>query len=125
MRACWILFVLIAWGAHAQRSTTSETTLNKGHVDSARLVQVHGTVTDSLTGKPVYASLVEHYDLSGKRWAVTTVNSDGRYAIFVPTGLPFEIRVTKENGYVDLHHRAAAIPAGTEQFELDLVLRPK
>ena len=35
---------------------------------SKAMVQVNGSVTDSITGKPVYEATVEHYDIHGKRW---------------------------------------------------------
>jgi hypothetical protein len=88
-------------------------------------VQLFGAVTDAVTGKPVYECLVEHYDVAGKRWAVTTVNSDGLYAIFIPTGEQFELRVTRENGYEPLSVRHKAIKRGTKTFELPLQLTPK
>lgn len=88
-------------------------------------VQVFGTVVDSITGKPVYACTVEHHDLDGKRWSLTSVNSDGRYAMFVPADEPFELWVVRENGYKELHQRFAAVPAGTATFEADLRLAPK
>ncbi len=62
-------------------------------------IQVFGTVIDSTTGKPVLEVTVEQYDLDGKRWSLTVSNSDGNYALFVPTNAVFELRVVKENGY--------------------------
>jgi hypothetical protein len=97
----------------------------QGHAQSAERIQVFGTVTDAATGKPVYECLVEHYDLSGKRWSVTTVNSDGRYAMFIPADTPFELRVIRENGYQELDQRMAAIKAGTGTFRKDLKLIAK
>lgn len=89
----------------------------------AERVQVHGTVTDAVTGRPVYECLVEHYDLQDKRWSVTMVNSEGRYALFVPAGQPFRLRVTRENGYAPLDKAIPALPAG-RAFEQALRLRP-
>lgn len=77
------------------------------------LVQVSGMVTDSATGRPVYDCLVEHYDLAGKRWAVITTNTEGRYAAFVPAGTSFELRIVDENGYAPLLQRVEAIAPGT------------
>lgn len=88
-------------------------------------VQVFGTVTDAVTGKPVYECLVEHYDAAGKRWSVTTVNSEGNYSLFLPTGEPFELRVTRENGYEELRQRNKAVRKGTKTFEMPLKLKPK
>lgn len=98
------------------------------HIKPARpdsLVQVYGTVTDATTGRPVYDCTVEHYDVKGKRWSLTQVNSDGIYALFIPTGTPFELRVERENGYADLSRRIEAVPKGTRTFEADLQLTPK
>ncbi|MFT3886109.1 MAG: hypothetical protein QM724_11990 [Flavobacteriales bacterium] len=88
-------------------------------------VQVYGSVTDVLTGKPVYECLVEHYDMAGKRWSVTTVNSEGLYSLFIPAGEPFELRVTRENGYQELCQRNKAVRKGSKTFELPLKLTPK
>jgi hypothetical protein len=119
MRACLLLFLFpIAIGVHAQRPVMQE----KGDDAATERVQVFGTVTDSATGKPVYECMVEHYDLAGKRWSVTTVNSDGRYSLFIPTGYPFELRITRENGYREMRKRMEAVPKGTKQFLLDLQL---
>lgn len=96
-----------------------------GQEKAKERVQVFGSVTDAVTGKPVYECLVEHYDVAGKRWAVTTVNSDGQYALFLPVGQPFELRVTRENGYEPLSVRHKAIKPGTATFELPLKLQPK
>lgn len=86
-------------------------------------VQVHGTVTDSLSGKVAYTT-VEHYDMTGKRWALTEVNGDGRYALFVPAGEPFELRVTPLPGQLELRRAMPAIAHGTRTFRLDLRLQP-
>lgn len=88
-------------------------------------VQLFGTVTDSITGKPVYDCLVEYYDMAGERLSISSVNSDGQYAMYVPAHLPFELRIERENGYRDLRTSAPQIPEGTGQFRLDLVLHPK
>lgn len=121
MRAQLLAFLfLIAFGLHAQIPTAQ----TKGDDANVERVQVFGTLTDSITGKPVYECMIEHYDLTGKRWSVTTVNADGRYALFIPTGVPFELRVTQENGYLEMSHKEKAVPAGTKQLEVDLKLRP-
>ncbi len=88
-------------------------------------VQVFGTVLGKDTGKPVYDCTVEHHDLTGKRWSLTMVNSDGRYSMFIPPNEPFELWVVRENGYAELRERLDPIPAGTPTFEADLSLRPK
>ena len=121
MRAQLLAFLFpIAIGLHAQQPTAQ----TKGDDAKVERVQVFGTLTDSITGKPVYECMVEHYDLTGKRWSVTTVNADGRYALFIPTGVPFELRVTKENGYLEMSHREKAVPPGTKQIRVDLKLQP-
>lgn len=114
-----LLFVT-ALGSHAQTPAAQ----TKGDDAKVERVQVFGSLTDSITGKPVYECMVEHYDLSGKRWSVTTVNADGNYALFIPTGVPFVLRVTQENGYLSMSHREQAVPPGTKQIRVDLKLRP-
>ena len=121
MRA-WLsaLSLFLACGLHAQ----------KPHLDippasSVDRVQVFGMVTDSLTGKPVYDCLVAYYDLEGNRRSVSSVNSDGQYAMFIPAHIPFELRIEREDGYVNLGKRAPEIPKGIKQFRFDLVLSPK
>ena len=121
MRA-WLpfLFLLLCGASYAQRP----------HLDvppqgSSDRVQVFGTVTDSITGKPVYDCLVEYYDMAGERLSISSVNSDGRYAMYIPALVPFELRIERENGYADLRVRAPEIPEGMDQFRLDLVLMPK
>ncbi|MBS1581879.1 MAG: carboxypeptidase regulatory-like domain-containing protein [Bacteroidetes bacterium] len=118
MRALIIPVLLASLGASAQQKPTAPPPPEKR-------VQVFGSVTDAVSGKPVYECLVEHYDLQGKRWSVTTVNSDGRYALFLPTGVPFELRVTRENGYAELDQRVEAIAPGTRTYEQPLRLSPK
>ena len=121
MRAQLLAFLFpITIGLHAQKPIAQ----TKGDDAKVERVQVYGTLTDSITGKPVYECMVEHYDLSGKRWSVTTVNADGRYALFIPTGVPFELRVTQENGYLEMSHREKAVPPGTKQMRVDLKLKP-
>lgn len=88
-------------------------------------VQLFGYVTDSLTGKPVYDCLVEYYGRDGQRRSISSVNSDGRYAMFIPARTPFELRVEKENGYFNFQRRVLPIAEGTSQLRMDLVLRPK
>lgn len=88
-------------------------------------VQVTGVVTDARTGKPVYYCLVEHYDLAGKRWSLTTVNSEGRYAMFVPAGEPFELRIVDENGYEPLAQHCRAAPPNAVSYRKDLKLVPR
>lgn len=93
----------------------------KGSPDRVQLV---GTVTDSLTGKPVYDCLVAYYGVDGQRRSISSVNSDGLYSMFIPAHEPFELRVEKEDGYRDLHKAIPAIAEGKAELRLDLVLRP-
>ncbi len=86
-------------------------------------VQVHGTVTDSLSGRPVFTT-VEHYDLQGKRWALTEVNGDGHYALFVPAGQAFELRVVPLPGQQELRRCVQPLDSAARTFRLDLRLRP-
>ncbi len=115
-----VLFLFLASGLHAQKPQ-----LAVPPDSSADRVQVFGTVTDSLTGKPIYDCLVAYYDLEGTRRSVSSVNSDGQYAMFLPAHIPFELRIEREDGYKDLGKRAPAIPKGMKQFRFDLVMRPK
>lgn len=89
------------------------------------LVQVYGQVDDSLTGKPVYECLVGYYGRDGVRHGITPVNSDGRYSLFVPAGIPFQLGVEQENGYHDLRMAMPAITPGADATRQDLRLRPK
>lgn len=93
------------------------------HAQEKPRVQVYGTVTDSLSGRPVYTT-IEHYDLAGERWALTETNSEGRYALFVPAEVPFELRVVPLPGRSELRHTLPALPASARTFRLDLRLRP-
>jgi hypothetical protein len=88
-------------------------------------VQVHGLVTDSLTGKPVYDCLVGYYTMDGKRQAINPVNSDGRYALFVPPDTPFELRIEQENGYLERRLPLLALPPGSGPLRQDIRLQPK
>lgn len=99
--------------------------VNASPAQSAGRVQVFGSVIGKDTGKPVYDCTVEHHDSTGKRWSFTMVNSDGRYAMFIPTGVAFELWVVRENGYKEFRERFGPIPAGTATFEADLSLEPK
>jgi hypothetical protein len=99
--------------------------LNVPPKGSPKRVQLFGLVTDSLTGKPVYDCLVEYYGRDGQRRSISSVNSDGRYAMFIPANEPFELRVEKENGYVNFQRRVPPVPEGTAQLRMDLVLHPK
>ncbi|MBX2982745.1 MAG: hypothetical protein KF843_08735 [Flavobacteriales bacterium] len=114
------LFLLLCGASQAQRPH-----LEVPPQGSPDRVQLFGTVTDSITGKPVYDCLVEYYDMAGERLSISSVNSDGQYAMYVPAHLPFELRIERENGYRDLRTSAPQIPEGTGQFRLDLVLHPK
>ena len=88
-------------------------------------LQIFGTVTDSITGKPVYDCLVEYYDIDGQRLSISSVNSDGIYSMFIPGHMPFELRIEHENGYYEMRRSAPVIPEGVARFRFDLVLRPK
>jgi hypothetical protein len=126
MRAFALLLSLAPLLVSAQSARTDGRDLRPYVVPPpAQRVQVTGTVTDAVTGKPVYECLVEHYDAHGKRLSVTGVNGDGRYALFVPAGEPFELRVTRENGYAELDQRVDAIPIGTATYDRPLKLQPK
>ncbi len=114
------LFVVLCGASYAQRLQ-----LTVPPVGPLDRVQVFGTVTDSITGKPVYDCLVAYYDLEGDRRSVSSVNSDGQYAMFIPVHIPFELRIEREDGYIDLEKRAPKVPKGVKQFRFDLVLRPK
>ncbi|HRO39495.1 MAG: hypothetical protein M9900_05450 [Flavobacteriales bacterium] len=116
----WVSLFLLAGPLRAQHPH-----LDLPPMGSAKRVQLVGQVTDSLSGKPVYDCLVGYYDREGQRRSITPVNSDGRYAMFIPATEPFELRVERENGYVEMHRKGPAIPLGTPQYRMDLVLRPK
>ena len=94
-------------------------------IDLLNSVQVQGMVSDSISGKPVYDCLVEYYTVEGQRKAVSSVNADGRYAMFIPAGKEFELRITRENGYCELRRSVEAIPFGVKQFRKDLFLQPR
>ncbi|MCC6839215.1 MAG: hypothetical protein IT230_03570 [Flavobacteriales bacterium] len=118
----WLLFTLLlpALPLTAQQNGP----LPAGKTAGQR-IQLIGSVTDQLTGKPVYDCLVGYYNADGKRLMVTPVNSDGQYALFIPDRLPFELRVEQENGYLDLHRQVMALPEGDPQPRIDLHLQPR
>ena len=121
MHACTsALFILLSVALHAQRPHLAVPP--KGSPDR---VQLMGTITDSMTGKPVYDCLVAYYGRDGERRSISSVNSDGLYSMYIPAHDPFELRVERENGYLDLRKRAPEIPQGAKQFRFDLVLQPK
>lgn len=88
-------------------------------------IQLYGTVTDSLSGKPVYDCLVGYYGRDGERLAVSPVNSDGRYSLFIPAGEAFELRVERENGYQELRQGVGPIPLAQRELRMDLKLVPR
>ncbi|MEO8590908.1 MAG: carboxypeptidase-like regulatory domain-containing protein [Flavobacteriales bacterium] len=90
--------------------------------DSLR-VQLHGAVLDSLSGNAVLGALVEWYDGNGKRQAITQTNSEGRYALFLFSGQPIELRVT-ENGYRPFVELVPPFEPGESAREVDLRLVP-
>ena len=92
--------------------------------DTVPRAQVYGAVRDARTGATVYCT-VEHFDKDGKRQALTTVNSDGRYSFFVPAAEPFLLRVAEENGYAPLERTIEAISKGSAPLRIDLVLHPE
>lgn len=94
-------------------------------IDQLNNVQVYGTVIDGISGKPVYDCLVEYYTNNGERKSVSSVNADGRYAMFIPAGKSFELRVTRENGYLEMRQTVQAVPYGVKQFRKDLFLQPR
>ena len=94
-------------------------------IDLLNSVQVNGFVSDTISGKPVYDCLVEYYTAEGERKAVSSVNADGLYGMFIPTGTDFELRITRENGYCELRRSVKAVPYGMREFRLDLYLQPR
>jgi hypothetical protein len=118
-----LLLACLLFGAGALRAQRSETDSLLG--PPASRVQVFGSVADSLSGKPVYDALVELWTPEGKRLAVSSVNSDGLYAMFVPGGRPCELRITRENGYRSTGHGLAPLPSGSAAFRQDLLLSPR
>ena len=109
--ALLVLFLASAAAARAQQDTLPQ-------------AQVYGAVRDAGTGATVYCT-VEQYDMAGKRQALTTVNSDGRYSFFVPAGQPFLLRIADENGYAVLERSVEAIPANAAPQRIDLLLEPE
>lgn len=91
--------------------------------DSVR-VQIHGSVVDSVSRKPVYEALVEWYDADGKRQAITQSNSEGNYALFILAGQPAELRVT-EQGYRPFVIKVPPFEPGESARQVDLLLVPK
>jgi len=87
-------------------------------------VQLHGTVLNATTGAPVLETLVEWYDASGHRQAITQSNSDGHYAMFISTTGPIELRVV-ENGYAPYREKDILFEPGESAREHDLRLVPK
>lgn len=87
-------------------------------------VQLHGIVVNATTGKPVLEALVEHYDASGQRQAITQSNSEGHYALFVSANWPIELRVD-ENGYAPYREKDIIFEPGESAREHDLRLVPK
>jgi len=87
-------------------------------------VQLHGTILNATTGKPVYEALVEWYDASGHRQAITQSNSEGHYAMFISTTGPIELRVD-ENGYAPYRESDIAFEPGESAREHDLRLVPE
>lgn len=114
------LLALLCFTLHAQRPH-----LALPPEGSPERLQIFGTVTDSITGKPVYDCLVEYHDIAGERLSFSPVNSDGIYSMFIPAHVPFELRIAHENGYAELRKSAPAIPEGLARFRFDLVLRPE
>lgn len=88
-------------------------------------VQLYGAVADSITGKPLYDCLVGYYNLQGERLSITPVNSEGIYALFIPTGTAFELRIELENGYREMRKTVPPIAEGVAEYRLDLLLQAK
>ena len=105
---CTFLALLIGNALHSQ--------------DSLR-VQIHGLVVSAETEAPVFEALVEWYDASGKRQAITQTNSEGAYALFVRTTGQVELRV-QENGYVNYSDTVEVHP-GESAHEHVIRLVPK
>lgn len=118
----WLLSVLLF---PALPLAAQQTVAGPAAKPSGERIQLIGTVTDQLTGKPVYDCLVGYYNVDGKRLMVTPVNSDGQYALFIPAQVPFELRVEQENGYLDLHQQVVELPQGRPQPRFDLQLQPR
>ncbi len=83
-----------------------------------------GTVKDARTGATVYCP-VELQSPDGRLLALTNVNSEGSYSLFVPLGTPFLLVVKEENGYADTTFAVDPMAPGTTNFVLDLLLRPR
>lgn len=86
-------------------------------------VQLHGTVLNTATGKPVYEALVEWYDARGHRQAITQSNSEGHYAMFIATTGAIELRVA-EVGYAPFLESGIVFDPGESAREHDLHLVP-
>lgn len=93
-----------------------------GAQDTLR-VQVHGAVVNALTEVPVYEALVEWYDATGNRQAITQSNSAGNYALFIHTTGFVELRV-EENGYRPYSEQFTIVP-GESARELLIALVPQ
>ncbi|HRQ84700.1 MAG TPA: hypothetical protein PLV70_06265 [Flavobacteriales bacterium] len=102
----WVSLFLLAGPLRAQHPH-----LDLPPMGSAKRVQLVGQVTDSLSGKPVYDCLVGYYDREGQRRSITPVNSDGRYAMFIPATEPFELRVERETDTWKCTARARLFPS--------------
>ena len=87
-------------------------------------VQLHGTVVNATTGKPVLEALVEWYDAAGHRRSITQSNSEGHYAMFISATGPIELRVD-ENGYAPYREKDIIFEPGESAREHDLHLVPK
>ena len=87
-------------------------------------VQLHGTVLNASTGKPIYEVLVEWYDANGHRQAITQSNSEGHFAMFISTTGPIELRID-ENGYAAYREKDIVFHPGESAREHDLHLVPE
>ena len=106
---------LFALGMFGHVAATAQDTLH---------VQLHGMVVNATTGEPVYEALVEWYDDSGHRQAITQSNSEGHYAMFIATTGAIELRV-QENGYAPFVESDIVFESGESAREHDLHLVPK
>ena len=94
------------------------------HAKAQENVQLMGDVRDARSGKPVYCT-VELHDPEGRLLSMTNVNSEGHYAMFVPSDASFLLVVTEENGYQDLEKAIGPKGRGGPTFVLDLELHPR
>lgn len=89
------------------------------------MVQISGTVSDATSGKPIPDCLVEHYDTEGRLQALVPTNGDGLYALFLPAGVAYELRVARENGYLPTSSAGMPILPGRGTHTHHIALTPR